>query len=124
MPKPGQRETKPSELKRIGDYVEIGVGERLEGERIDIEEILGEDVALYDFVFISSTKYQTEEGKKGKFAVIQFKRAGNDDLLTTACGGKVVVTALEEMPKQYLPITIRITLQKSKSGGGRYYNIE
>ena len=105
MPSPKDRTSKPKELKRIGDYVTIAAGERLEGDKVDIEDILGVDIVLKDFVFIESTKFQDEKNpdgtpKKGEFAVLQFSKVGEDKVLTTACGGKVVVRALKEMPKQ------------------------
>lgn len=124
MVKPGVKVTKPQELKRIGDYVNVAGAERLEGDRTDIEDILGEDIVLKDFVFIESTKFKEEGKATGEFAVLQFSKVGEEKVLTTACGGKVVVRALKEMPKQYLPVVIRITRQKSTTGTGRYYAIE
>jgi len=122
--KPSEKVAKPDELKRIGDYVKTG-GERLDGEKVDIDSILGDDIILKDFVFVESTKFATEEKKTSEFAIIQFARPeAKDKVLTTSCGGAVVVRALKEMPKNYLPVVIRITRVKSTKGTGRYYNIE
>ena len=124
MAKPGDKQVKPAELKRIGDYVEVGAGERLEGERIDLQTVLGDELKLLDFVFINSTKYLQEGQDKSDFAVIQFNKPGDKGLYTASCGGTVVKAALREMPKNYLPINIRITWAKSQSTGRRYLMIE
>lgn len=124
MPKPREKDSKPEELKRLTDYVTIGAGERLEGERIDLQGVLGEELQLIDFVFIPSTKYAEEGKDKGEFVVIQYKRPGDDSLYTSSCGGVVVKQALKEMPKNYLPALIRITYQKSPTTGRRYLAVE
>lgn len=125
MVKPGAKENKPAELKRITDYVNVGAGERLEGDKVDIDDILGQDIVLTDFNFVQSSKYADEKsGKSGEFAILQFNRIGDKKKLTTACGGKVVMRALKEMPKSYLPVTIKITRRKSDTGTGKYYAIE
>ncbi len=127
MVKPSEKQNKPEDLKRIGDYVAKG-GERLEGDRVALDDILGEDIILKDFVFIPSTKFQ-EERKEGdakkEFAVLQFCKQGEPKkLLTTATGGGAVVDALKQMPKQYLPILIRIKYTKSPTSGRRYLILE
>lgn len=126
MTKPSDKVVKPAELKRLTDYVEVGVGERLEGERIDLQSsgVLGEDITLLDFVFIPSTKYVPEDQDKGEFLVMQYKRPGEDKVYTSTCGGGAVKDALKQMPKNYLPVIIRIKWQKSESSGRRYLMIE
>ena len=122
MPKPSEKQSKPEEIKRLTDYVTTGVRDRLEGERVEMEKVMGEDLRLLDFVFIPSTKFN-EEGKKGEFLVMQYNRPGNDTLYTSSCGGVAVVEALKQMPKNYLPVTVRIVWAKSKAGR-RYLSIE
>ncbi|MFA5377489.1 MAG: hypothetical protein WC455_17190 [Dehalococcoidia bacterium] len=126
MAKPGDRTTKPVELKRVSDYVDTKGAASLDGDKVDIDDILGKDIVLQDFVFIESDKYKDEKkpGEKSEFAVIQFNNMGETKKLTTACGGKVVVRCLKELPKQYLPMIIRITRKKSEKGTGKYYAVE
>jgi hypothetical protein len=120
MAKPDKVAREAVEIKRLTDYVAVGKGVNLEGERMELEEILGKDIKLTDFVFLTSTKYEKESGKS-EFAVIQFELEGT--LYTTSTGGRVVVDALKQMPKNYLPVTIKIIKAKSKEGR-RYYSIE
>lgn len=111
-------ESKGEELKRLTDYVDVGVGERLEGEKVDLEDILGDDIKMTDFHLVPSSKY---EGKS-EFAVIQFEHEGK--LCTTMTGGKVVVDRLKMMPKNYLPVMIKIVRVKSAESGHKYLSIE
>lgn len=110
MTKPGAQ---TEAMKRLTDYVNVG-GSQLEGERVNLEDVLGEDIKLTDFIFMPSTKYE----KKGEFAIIQFEYEGK--LCTTSTGGEVVVNALKQMPKNYLPVIIKIVKVKGK----RYYSLE
>ncbi len=123
MAKPSERNNKPEALKRIGDYVQKGVGAQLEGEKVELENYMGQELVLKDFVFIPSTKFQ-QEGKKSEFAVIQFTLPGSDKLMTISCGGGAVVDSLKQMPKQYLPIAVTFKWQKSPQSGRRYITIE
>jgi len=102
--------------KRLTDFVTVGVGVQLEGRRLDggVEDILGEEIELLDFVILPSKQYG------GEFAVMQFH--WKDELCTTACGGTVVIDALKQMAKQYLPVLIQIIRVKGKLG--RYYSIK
>lgn len=112
---------KEEELKRLTDYVNVGVGERLEGEKVELEEILGDDIKMTDFHLVPSSKF-AEEGKKKEFAVIQFEQEGK--LCTTMTGGQVVVDRLKMMPKNYLPVIIKIVRIKSPESGRKYLSIE
>lgn len=114
--KPDEEAKKAQGLKRLTDYIQVG-GAQLEGERIEFKEILGSDIELTDFVFIPSTKYVVE-GETSEFVIIQFKLNGK--LCTSSTGGKVVVDALKQCPKHYLPMIIKIIKVKGKN----YYSIE
>ena len=109
MPKPGSKEVEPSKLKRITDYVSVGSSVQLEGRRLDsIEDILGQEVELVDFVIIPSKQYDND------FAVMQFNM--ESELVCVACGGVVIVDTLKQMPKNYLPVAVKIIRIKGKSG--------
>lgn len=113
MPTPDEKAKQAR--KRLTDYVQAGV--QLEGDRINLEDILGEDIELTDFVFLPGVKFE------GEFAVIQFRRHDSTQVFTTSTGGKVVMEALKQMPKNYLPVDIKIIRTKGKSGT-KYLTIE
>ena len=117
--KPGEKaEGAKNARKRLTDYVAAGQGAQLDGDRIEIEKILGDDIELLDFVFLKG-----DEKYGGKdFAVIQFHHEGK--LLTTSTGAAVIVEALKEMPKQYLPVDVTIIREKGKSSGRGYLTIK
>lgn len=117
----GKKESKEQELKRLTDYVNVGAGERLEGEKIDLDDVLGEDIKLVDFNVVPSTKF-AEEGKKKDFVVLQIERGGKLQVVMT--GGGVVVDRIKEMPKNYLPVMIKIVRVKSPESGRKYLSIE
>lgn len=117
MPPPKERAQAPDDIKRLTDYVQMGGGTPLEGRRLDsVEEILGKEVILQDFAVVPSRQYG------GEFIVMQFTL--KDELCTVACGGGVVVDSLKQMPKNYLPVKIKVIRIKSQSTGRMYLSIE
>lgn len=115
------KESKGEELKRLTDYVNVGAGERLEGEKVELEDILGEDIKMTDFNVVPSTKF-AKEGEKKDFVVIQFMREGK--LFVVMTGGGVVVDRIKEMPKNYLPVMIKIVRKTSPESKRKYLSIE
>ena len=97
--------SKKSTESRFSDY--ILPTPKLEGEQVDIDEILDGTILITDYAILT--------GKFGEFAVIQYSNEGK--LYTTACGGTVVVRKLKEFPRDMLPILATITKP------ARYYDI-
>ena len=118
MVKTGKVAEEAKARKRLTDYVAAGTGPQLEGERVDVETILGDDIELLDFVFLKGD----EKYGGNDFAVIQFN-SNKGVLCTTSTGAKVIVEALKEMPKQYLPVDVKI-IRISSKGGRKYLTIE
>lgn len=116
MPRPKTDET--GKRKRLTDYVDTGLAS-LEGEQIKNDEILGEDIELLDYASIPSKEHE------GNFLVLQFKRPSTGDkLYTTSIGAKQVVEAISQMPKQYLPVDVKIVERKAEKTGRMYKTIE
>jgi len=118
MPKPGKQVSKPEEIKRLTDYVDTNVGEQFEGERIKGADILGEEIKLIDFAVLPST--QGEPGSK--FLVMQVERKGKLSVFTM--GATQVVRAVQQMPKQYLPVVLTIIEQLNPKSNRNYYCIK
>lgn len=121
--KPGD---KAEEVKRIGDYV-ADTSIQFEGEKVKSDTILGVDVKLLDFALLPSTQSEevdpdTGQKVKKNFLVLQFERDGK--MFTTSTGAAQVVRRIEQMPKQYLPIMIKIIKAVNPTNKRTYYTVE
>lgn len=122
MVKASEKAEAAQELKRVTDYVETG-GQQFEGEKIKSEAILGEDVKLLDFAVLPSRLSEVDaEGKKKNFLVLQVEFKGKVCVTTT--GAAQVVRAIEQMPKQYLPVMLKIVKAINPDTKRTYYTVE
>lgn len=118
MAKPGK--AVEGQIKRLTDYVHPTLGAQLEGKRLDrggMDEVLGQDVKLLDFIML-----QSKEERGGEYALIQFEYKG--EICVGSIGAKQVVQALKQMPKNYLPVLVKIVEHKSPTTGRFYKTIE
>ena len=118
MPPPKDQVQKPDEVKRLTDYVDTSIGEQFEGERVKGEDILGEEIKVLDFAVLPSK--MGEEG--AKFLVIQAEWKGKLCVFTT--GAIQVVRAVQQMPKQYLPVMVKIVKLLNPETKRFYHTIE
>jgi len=118
MPKPGEQVSKPEEIKRLTDYVDTSAGEQFEGERVKSVDILGDDIKLIDFAVLPSK--MGEEGSK--FLAMQIEWKGK--LCVVTSGAAQVVAAIQQMPKQYLPVALRIVEELNPETKRNYYRVE
>ena len=127
MPTKAQQSQAAQETKRIGDYVAEMGGQQFEGEKIKSELILGEDVKLLDFAVLPSKLSEevdpaTGQKVKKNFLVLQIEVKGKVCVTTT--GAAQVVARIEQMPKQYLPVMIKIVKAVNPENKRTYYTVE
>ena len=124
--KPEQKAEAAQEIKRIGDYVPDNMAQ-FEGEKVKSDTILGIDIKLMDFAVLPSKQGELELDELGNkvlrnFLVLQFERDGK--LFTTTTGAAQVVARIEQMPKQYLPVMIKIIKATNPTTKRTYYTVE
>ena len=110
------------EGKRLASY---GTGGRmLEGERIDFDDVMGEEVQMTDFVLVPSRQFE------GHFAVIQLKRPELDDdvLYTMTTGAGAVIDLLKQAEaagaRDELPLNVKFVWRTSQTSGRKYIAVE
>lgn len=114
MAKTEKNEEKPKR-KRAADYG--GGGEQLEGERIKLVDIVGEEVLIIDFnIRASQFGEKDEQGNPKKYAVIQIEYKGEKRVIMTGAG--VIVDTLQNVPREDLPIYANFDKAVGKSGRG------
>ena len=126
MPTAAEKAAAAQEVKRIGDYV-ADTSIQFEGEKIKSDAILGEDVKLLDFVALPSKmseEVDPDTGLKVKknFLVLQIGFKGK--VCVTSTGAAQVVARIEQMPKQYLPVMIKIVKAVNPDSKRTYYTVE
>jgi hypothetical protein len=99
-----------SEIRRLAEVIGVPV---LEGEQIDLDEILNQDVVIRQVL--------TLHGDYGEYVVAQVETA-EGKLYRVACGGTVVVKKLQAA-REYLPLIARFVRIKGKKGRS-YYDIQ
>lgn len=98
--------------RRLADAAGRG---RLEGESIDMSDILEEEVLVTAFGWRNSQF----EGR-AQYLVIQIERNGQLQVFTT--GSNPIVDMFEGVHKEDLPLQARF-VEKSGGGGRRYYTV-
>lgn len=126
MPTAAEKAAAAQEVKRIGDYVP-DTSIQFEGEKIKSEAILGEDIKLLDFAVLPSKmseELDPDTGLKVKknFLVLQIEVKGK--VYVTSTGAAQVVARIEQMPKQYLPVMIKIVKAVNPDSKRTYYTVE
>jgi hypothetical protein len=123
MPPKTQQTKVVQDVKRLTDYVSTG-GVQLEGEKIKFETILGEDVKLLDFATLPSKMAEPdpETGKVPNYLILQVEHNGKQ--CVTSTGAKQVVEAIEQMPKQYLPVMIKVYKATNPNTKRVFYAVE
>lgn len=104
MPKP--KETP----KRVKDVL----GDDLWSEypKVDIDNLLGEDIIIVDFVI--------RDGQYGNFAIILVRHPETQEMRTSSCGGETFLKRLTQLrEKNAFPILGQVVIPEGK----RYYNI-
>ena len=118
-------------VKRLTDYVQQG--QQFEGDKILFEKLLGEDFALKDFVALPSKLADKPltgaapaapgaQPVNKEFLVMQIEWKGK--VYVTSCGAGQVVDAVKQLPKQYLPVVMRVVKDKNPKTGRMFYRVE
>jgi hypothetical protein len=100
---------KKEEIKEFSEVWEGG-GVTLEGEQLEIADVLDKKIIIRNFRLLPSNIHE------GNFAVVQGEL--DDELITFPTGSKVIMAQLEKL-KEKLPIRGTITKPKGK----RYYTL-
>jgi hypothetical protein len=128
MVKRAQQAEAAQEVKRLTDYVQQG--QQFEGEKIQFEKLLGEDFLLKDFVALPSKMADKDAAppvpgappKNKEFLVMQIEYKGK--VYVTSCGAGQVVDAVKQLPKQYLPVALKVVKDKNPKSGRMFYRVE
>jgi hypothetical protein len=128
MVRRAQQAEAAQEVKRLTDYVHQG--QQFEGEKLNFEKLLGEDFQLKDFAALPSklADKQPAPAVPGapavakEYLVMQVEWKGK--IYVTSCGAAQVVDAVKQMPKQYLPVLLRVVKDKNPKTGRMFYRVE
>ena len=119
------------DVKRLTDYVQQG--QQFEGDKLLFEKVLGEDFMLKDFVALPSKMADKdakpaapgEPPKNKEFLVMQIEwPVGSGKVYVSSCGAGQVVDAVKQLPKQYLPVAMRVVKDKNPKTGRMFYRVE
>jgi hypothetical protein len=94
----------------------LPVAEKLEGERIEKDELVGKKFEVVNFVLLPSSF----EGA-GEFTVVQAKMNGK---LYTFSAGQVISKKLVAVGIDNLPFTCKMVQTASKNKGRKYYDLQ
>jgi len=124
MVKRAEQAQAAQEVKRLTDYVQQG--QQFEGEKLAFEKLLGEDFKLLDFATLpskmSEEKLPDGSVKPKNFLVLQLE--WQDKVWVASCGAAQVVDAVSQLPKQYLPVMLRVVKDKNPKSGRMFYRVE
>jgi len=97
------------EMKRAADIVAPGGGFQFEGEKIDLKELLGQEIKLLGV----SEPMQSTFGEN-QYIIMQVEVDGKPRV--TMSGATVLVKKLSTIPKESLPVLIKLVKVKGKTG--------
>jgi len=126
MVKKADQAAAAQEVKRLTDYVQQG--QQFEGEKLQFEKVLGEDFFLKDFVALPSKMADKKPAAPGdppankEFLVMQIE--WRKKVYVTSCGAAQVVDAVKQLPKQYLPVAMRVVKDTNPTTKRMYYRVE
>ncbi len=113
-------------VKRLTDFVQQG--QQFEGEKLMFEKLLGEDFLLKDFATLPSKMVDKQPVTPGapaqakEFLVMQLEWKGK--VYVSSCGAAQVVAAVKQLPKQYLPVMLKVVKDKNPKTGRMFYRVE
>lgn len=119
------------DVKRLTDYVQQG--QQFEGEKLQFEKVLGDDFLLKDFVALPSKMADKSPAPAApgapapnkEFLVMQIEwPVGSGKIYVTSCGAGQVVDAVKQLPKQYLPVALRVVKDKNPKTQRMFYRVE
>jgi len=108
---------KPQEKSSEGRIKSTG-GTQFEGERLTIEETLGEDIRVLDFAIMLSNFVDENTGKNKDYAHISVEYKGEKRLIMTGSGA--ILNALRALDKKSLPLLTKVEKVKTKAGRQTY----
>ena len=96
-------------IRRLGEVIGVPV---LEGEQVEIDQILNQDVVIHQVL--------TLHGDYGEYVVVQVSTP-DEKMYRVACGGTVVVKKLQAA-REHLPLLAKFIRVKGKKGRA-YYDV-
>ena len=92
-------------------------GQQFEGERIGMDDVLGEDIKVVNFAILPSN-FLSEKGEHKDYVQIQIWHEGKMRVLMS--GSASIVNALRATNKESLPLLTKVERVKTKAGRQTY----